>query len=64
MEKPSDKDRLGIKAWADNQADILRADIRYHIAQGMDKKQAVELVLATGTMLGSGYIAQIRYEFK
>ena len=39
-------DTLTIKEWAQKQAEELRESIRFHIANGIDKKQAVEMVLA------------------
>ena len=56
-------DHLGIRQWANEQADIMRATIRGYIADGWDKKTAIESVLESST-LGAGYAAQIRYEFK
>ena len=55
-------DYLNIKQWANEQADTMRATIREYIADGWDKKTAVESVLKSST-LGAGYAAQIRYEF-
>ena len=57
------QDSLNIKQWANEQADIMRATIREYITAGIDRKKAVEMVL-TGSTLGAGYAAQIRYEFK
>ena len=55
-------DYLNIRQWADEQADKMRATIREYIVAGIDRKKAVEMVL-TGSTLGAGYAAQIRYEF-
>ena len=55
-------DTLNIKEWAQKQAEELRESIRFHIANGIDKKQAVEMVLAD-TSIGSGWKGQIRYDF-
>ena len=56
-------DTLNIKEWAIKHAEELRESIRFHIANGIDKKEAVDMVLAD-TSIGSVWKGQIRYEFK
>ena len=57
------KDYLNIKEWARKQCDKHREDINYCISQGIEKKIAVEMVLKE-SIIGSGYKAQIRSEYK
>ena len=57
------KDYLNIKEWASKQCEKHRKDINYYISQGIEKKKAVEMVLEK-SIIGSGYKAQIRYEYK
>ena len=45
-------DTLNIKEWAIKHAEELRESIRFHIANGIDKKEAVDMVLAD-TSIGS-----------
>ena len=54
--------QMDIKTWAKQKDVELRERIKYFIAEGIDKKKAVEMVL-TGSVLGQGYHAQIRYDF-
>ena len=63
METPTDTDRLDIKSWAEGQANELRMAIKSYLALGWDKQTAIDTVL-NNSCLGSGYKAQIRYEFK
>lgn len=53
---------LNIKEWAQKQDKELRAQIDYYIKEGVEKKQAVKMVLDSST-LGQGYNAQIRYDY-
>ena len=55
-------DKLSIKEWADKKAEEHRERIKYFIKEGIDKKQAVKMVLDEST-LGQGYKGQIKYEF-
>ena len=44
-------------------AEDCRKDIKQYISEGMKKNKAVELVLSE-SIIGAGFKAQIRYEFK
>lgn len=57
------KDYLNVKDWAQKQCDRHREDINYYISQGVERKKAVEMVLED-SIIGSGYKAQIRSEYK
>ena len=56
-------DKLSIKEWADKKDQELRKTIKSYIANGIEARQAVEIVLKSST-LGVGYNAQIRHDFK
>ena len=57
------KDRMNIKEWAEKQCEEHRKDIKYYISEGVPVSKAVEMVLEASA-IGSGYKAQISYEFK
>ena len=57
------KDYLNIKEWAAKQCQEHIKDIRHYISEGIPKEKAIEMVLES-SVIGSGYKAQIRYEFK
>ena len=57
------KKELNIKEWADKKDKELRETINQYIANGINKKEAIEIVLK-GSTLGAGYNGQIRYDFK
>ena len=57
------KDCMNIKEWADKQCQKHREEIKYYISGGIETSKAVEMVLGS-SVIGSGYKAQIRYEFK
>ena len=63
MKTPTDTDRLDIKSWAEGQADELRMAIKSYLDSGWNKQTAIDTVL-NNSCIGSGYKAQIRYEFK
>ena len=54
---------MNIKIWADEKCEDLKKTIRLYISEGWDKEAAIEHVLS-GSIIGAGYKAQIRYEFK
>jgi hypothetical protein len=56
------KDYMNIKEGADNKAIELKEEIQFHIDEGMEKSKAVEMVL-DGSCIGTGYKAQIRWDF-
>ena len=56
-------DKLSIKEWAETKDKELRETINQYITNGINKKEAVELVLK-GSTLGAGYNAQIRWDYK
>ena len=56
------KDYMNIKEWAQKRCNEHREDINNYISQGIEKKKAVEMVLE-GSIIGSGYKAQIRSEY-
>lgn len=57
------KDYMNIKEWASKQCEQHRKDIEYYISEGIEKEKAIEMVLEN-SVIGSGYKAQIRYDFK
>ena len=57
------KATLDIKEWADQKSNEYRETIKKYIAQGIEKKAAVNMAL-DGSTLGQGYLGQIRYEFR
>ena len=54
---------MDIKVWATNQCEDIKKTIRLYISEGWDKDKAIETVLSS-SIIGAGYKAQIRYEFK
>ena len=63
VNKENKKDYMDIKEWAEKQCEEHRKDIKYYISEGVPINKAVEMVLES-SVIGSGYKAQIRYEFK
>lgn len=54
---------MNIQQWAIDKYKEHKNEINYYIKEGIEKDKAVEMVLEN-SVIGAGYKAQIRYDFK